>query len=169
MEDWDTNELMTKPVMSLASWAALSRIYRRDPNERKLFVLDEAQEVTQGSGAGRALVSKITTDSRKNNTAAFVITQNARNILGADIANFAWARTHRWSGVDVSDLPHLKRWRDAIRARPAVRRGLQQPPATVELRRDGEAKAAEFSEQARRMVVTGEAQSGDARGLGADL
>ena len=87
----------------------------------------------------------------------------------ADIANFAWARTHRWSGVDVSDLPHLKRWRDAIRARPAVRRGLQQPPATVELRRDGEAKAAEFSEQARRMVVTGEAQSGDARGLGADL
>ena len=87
----------------------------------------------------------------------------------ADIANFAWARTHRWSGVDVSDLPHLKRWRDAMRARPAVQRGLQQPPATVELRRDGEAGAAEFAEQARRMVVTGDAEGGDARGLGTDL
>lgn len=88
----------------------------------------------------------------------------------ADIANFAWARTHRWSGVDVSDLPHLKRWRDAVRARPAVQRGLQQPPATVDLARDGEAGVAEFSERARRMVVTGEARpDGSARrGLGAD-
>ena len=32
----------------------------------------------------------------------------------ADIANWAWVRTHRWSGVEVDDLPHLTRWRDAI-------------------------------------------------------
>ena len=38
----------------------------------------------------------------------------------ADIANWAWVRTHRWSGVEVDDLPHLKRWLDAIRQRPAV-------------------------------------------------
>ncbi len=87
----------------------------------------------------------------------------------ADIANFAWARTHRWSGVDVSDMPHLKRWRDAMHARPAVQRGLQQPPSTVELTRDGDARAAEFSERARTMVVTGGPQPGEgARGLGAD-
>ena len=35
----------------------------------------------------------------------------------ADIANWAWARTHRWSGVDVSDMPHLQRWLDAIAQR----------------------------------------------------
>jgi GSH-dependent disulfide-bond oxidoreductase len=46
----------------------------------------------------------------------------------ADIANFCWARTHRWSGVDVQGLPHLSRWRDAIAARPAVVRGLAIPP-----------------------------------------
>mgnify|MGYP006148360741 CR=1 FL=1 len=45
----------------------------------------------------------------------------------ADIANFCWARTHNWSGVDVSDLPNLKRWMDTIYARDAVQRGLKVP------------------------------------------
>jgi glutathione S-transferase len=45
----------------------------------------------------------------------------------ADIANFCWARTHNWSGVDISDLPNLKRWMDAIYARDAVQRGLKVP------------------------------------------
>ena len=33
----------------------------------------------------------------------------------ADIANWCWARTYKWSGVSADGLPHLKRWRDAIR------------------------------------------------------
>jgi GSH-dependent disulfide-bond oxidoreductase len=45
----------------------------------------------------------------------------------ADIANFSWARTHEWSGVDVSDLVHLNRWLAQIEARPAVQRGLAVP------------------------------------------
>jgi glutathione S-transferase/GST-like protein len=73
----------------------------------------------------------------------------------ADIANFAWVRTHRWSGVEVDDLPHLQRWLDAIRVRPAVERGLQAPPSSLELRRDSPEKAKEFSEKARSMVEMG--------------
>ena len=73
----------------------------------------------------------------------------------ADIANWAWVRTHRWSGVDIDDLPHLKRWRNAIRARPAVQRGIEQPAATMDLERDGDAGAQRFAEEARRMVETG--------------
>ena len=46
----------------------------------------------------------------------------------ADIANFAWARTHAWPGVDIGGLDHLQRWLDAIAARPAVERGLARPP-----------------------------------------
>ena len=46
----------------------------------------------------------------------------------ADIANFAWARIHEWPGVSIDGLDHLKRWLDAIAARPAVQRGLQAPP-----------------------------------------
>ena len=46
----------------------------------------------------------------------------------ADIANFAWARTYEWPGVSIDGLDHLKRWLDAIAARPAVQRGLEAPP-----------------------------------------
>lgn len=45
----------------------------------------------------------------------------------ADIANWAWARTHPWSGVDVSDLPHLQRWMDLIGSRPAAQAGILVP------------------------------------------
>lgn len=45
----------------------------------------------------------------------------------ADIANFCWARTFNWSGVDISDLPNLQRWMDTIYKREAVQRGLKVP------------------------------------------
>ncbi len=45
----------------------------------------------------------------------------------ADIANWSWASIHFWAGVDISDLPHLSRWIEAIRARPAVQRGIVIP------------------------------------------
>ena len=76
----------------------------------------------------------------------------------ADMANFAWARTHRWSGVDIDDLPHLQRWLAQIRQRPAVERGLNAPPSTLELRRDGSEEAEKFAQEARKMVEMGNAQ-----------
>ena len=79
----------------------------------------------------------------------------------ADIANWAWVRTHRWSGVDLDDLPHLVRWRDAIRARPAVQRGIEQPASKVDLTRDGDAGAQRFAEEARRMVEMGQSLKGN--------
>ena len=45
----------------------------------------------------------------------------------ADIANYAWVRIHGWAGVEIDDLPNLRRWVDAIAARPAVQRGLAVP------------------------------------------
>jgi GST-like protein len=32
----------------------------------------------------------------------------------ADIANWAWVRTHKWSGVSVEGLPHLQRWLEGV-------------------------------------------------------
>ncbi|QJE73245.1 glutathione S-transferase family protein [Aerophototrophica crusticola] len=46
----------------------------------------------------------------------------------ADIANWCWVRTHRWSGVELEGLPHLTRWVDAIAARPACAKGITVPP-----------------------------------------
>lgn len=73
----------------------------------------------------------------------------------ADIANWAWVRTHRWSGVEVDDLPHLKRWLDAIRARPAVQKGIQVPPSPFDLAKDDTDKARRFAEEALKMVERG--------------
>lgn len=53
----------------------------------------------------------------------------------ADIANWCWAHTYEWSGVDVSDLPNLLAWIERIQARPACARGAELPrradPETV--------------------------------------
>ena len=46
----------------------------------------------------------------------------------ADIANWSWVHTHEWPGIDIAGLDHLKRWMDAIAARPAVQRGRAVPP-----------------------------------------
>ncbi|MGH1345114.1 MAG: glutathione S-transferase family protein [Nannocystales bacterium] len=46
----------------------------------------------------------------------------------ADIANWCWATTYRWSGVDIDGLPHLSRWLKTIEARPAVQAGRNVPP-----------------------------------------
>lgn len=73
----------------------------------------------------------------------------------ADIANWAWVRTHRWSGVELDEFPHLKRWRDEIRARPAVQRGIMSPPSSVDTADDPGQEAERFAERARSMVETG--------------
>jgi glutathione S-transferase len=46
----------------------------------------------------------------------------------ADIANWCWARTYEWGGIDVSGLDHLLRWIDTVGARPAVIKGSNIPP-----------------------------------------
>jgi glutathione S-transferase/GST-like protein len=78
----------------------------------------------------------------------------------ADIAHWAWVRTHRWSGVEVDDLPHLKRWLNAIRARPAVQKGIETPPSAISLSADGDEKARAFSQEARKMVEMGQSKEG---------
>ncbi|MGQ0622391.1 MAG: glutathione S-transferase family protein [Panacagrimonas sp.] len=45
----------------------------------------------------------------------------------ADIAHWSWVSLHFWAGVEVDDLPNLSRWMEAIRARPAVQRGIVIP------------------------------------------
>jgi len=70
----------------------------------------------------------------------------------ADIANWCWVRTHRWSGVSVDGLAHLQRWMDALNARPALRRGLDVPEPSPSIADDAEASA-KFAERARSIVM----------------
>ena len=46
----------------------------------------------------------------------------------ADIATYPWVARHEWHQVDLNDFPNVKRWYDAIGARPAVAKGMAVPP-----------------------------------------
>lgn len=50
----------------------------------------------------------------------------------ADIASWPWVRAYDWAGVPLDGLPNLKRWMDEIGERPAVLRGLENPPRSVD-------------------------------------
>jgi glutathione S-transferase len=45
----------------------------------------------------------------------------------ADVATWPWVYIHDWAGVDIEDLPNLKRWLETIGKRPAVGRGKNIP------------------------------------------
>jgi len=66
----------------------------------------------------------------------------------ADIANFCWVRTYRWSGVSIDGLTNLRRWLDAMKERPACRRGIEVPFPVESLMED-EKGAEQFIEKAR--------------------
>lgn len=73
----------------------------------------------------------------------------------ADIANWAWVRTHKWSGVDLDGLPNLARWVAVLAERPACRRGIEVPPRQA--RAESGRGTDRFVEEARRMIETGHA------------
>jgi GST-like protein len=70
----------------------------------------------------------------------------------ADIATFPWARLWDRQGQDIAQFPHMKRWLDAIAARPAVQRGLairSEDRGRVDLAKDEEARKILFGQRAR--------------------
>jgi glutathione S-transferase len=69
----------------------------------------------------------------------------------ADIAHWCWVRTYKWSGVNADGLPHLRRWMDAMKARPACQRGVDVPVRLDSALKDDKATQA-FAERARQMV-----------------
>ena len=69
----------------------------------------------------------------------------------ADIANWAWVRTYKWSGVRVEGLAHLSRWMGAMSARPACRKGVEVPFALPDLGDDSEA-GKEFAKAAETLL-----------------
>ena len=65
---------------------------------------------------------------------------------------------HAVRAVPIDDLPHLQRWVEAIRARPAVQKGILMPPSMRENGPDREEKERQFAEEARKMVEMGQSR-----------
>ena len=62
----------------------------------------------------------------------------------ADMATFPWLRGHERQGQDLDDTPNLKRWFEAVEARPAVQAGCRM---LTDLRKEGP-----ISDKAREMM-----------------
>lgn len=41
----------------------------------------------------------------------------------ADMAAWPWVVTHKAQGIDLAEFPHVRRWYDALKQRPALQRG----------------------------------------------
>ena len=54
----------------------------------------------------------------------------------ADIATYPWLKLHKLQGQNLEDFPNLKRWYEAMEARPAVQKGMaadgERPGAAAE-------------------------------------
>jgi glutathione S-transferase/GST-like protein len=76
----------------------------------------------------------------------------------ADIANWCWVRTYKWSGIDIEGLPHLQRWLTAIAARPAVQRGIAVPHP-IPVKPDESEEARSFVERTRGLLNLGKREA----------
>lgn len=70
----------------------------------------------------------------------------------ADMASIGWVVPHERQGQDLNDFPHLKRWFEAMKARPAVEKGLaigKEERDRTNLKDDKEAQSVLFGQKAR--------------------
>ena len=76
----------------------------------------------------------------------------AQDFSIADIANWSWIRIHKWSGVEINDLPNLKRWMDEISLRPDCIKGIQIPRALELPDDENSEKIKEFEKNAKKIL-----------------
>lgn len=69
----------------------------------------------------------------------------------ADIANWCWVRSYKWSGISVDGLEHLQRWHEAMATRPACQRGIEVPMALPDIENDEDA-AETFKQGATKLL-----------------
>lgn len=50
-----------------------------------------------------------------------------------DIATFPWIARFAWQKIDLKDFPNVRRWYQAMAARPAVIKGYKVPDASAEI------------------------------------
>ena len=69
----------------------------------------------------------------------------------ADIANWCWVRTHKWSGVSTDGLENLERWKNAMYEQPGMQAGIKVP-VKVESLLKSEKDTKAFAKDAAKMV-----------------
>ena len=70
----------------------------------------------------------------------------------ADIANWSWIRIHKWSGVEIDDLPNLMRWMKIVGDRPACKKGVEVPHPLELPKDDNSEEVKKFEENANKIL-----------------
>ena len=69
----------------------------------------------------------------------------------ADIANWCWVRTYKWSGISIEGLKNLRRWLDAMREQPGMSEGLDVPFNLEKMMKDKKGQK-EFANSANNLL-----------------
>ena len=75
----------------------------------------------------------------------------ADNYSIADIANWCWVRTYKWSGVSRDGLENLDRWMSAMKEQPGMSKGIDVPFSLGNLLSDKK-DADEFAQNAQKLL-----------------
>ncbi len=69
----------------------------------------------------------------------------------ADIANWCWVRTYKWSGASVEGLDNLNRWLNVMRDQPGMSKGIEIPFSLGNLL-DDEKEQKKFTDNAQNLL-----------------
>jgi glutathione S-transferase len=69
----------------------------------------------------------------------------------ADIANWCWVRTHKWSGISLDGLDNLQRWNDVMFTQPGMSKGIDVPFSIGNLL-DDEEEQKKFTDNAQTLL-----------------
>jgi GST-like protein len=60
------------------------------------------------------------------------------------MASFPWVQTHKAQEISLDDFPNLRRWYEALKSRPGLRRGMDLGRAAINRRPQDDARASEI-------------------------
>jgi hypothetical protein len=89
-EDYSVEERLSIPVLHLAAQLLRRMQFDLPRHLRKAAIIDEAHHLIRDS-VGVQQINELSRDSRKNNTAAFLVSQNPGDLLAAGVANLVGA------------------------------------------------------------------------------
>lgn len=84
--DWSTDEILALPLLHLSAWLVQRSVYHGDRNTRKFLGYDEVHALSR-IGSGRLLLNTSARMSRAWNARVGICSQNAADLLEANIAN----------------------------------------------------------------------------------
>lgn len=96
-----------------------ANVFYRYTDEKIQYAIDRYQKET------RRLYEVLNTRLKDNEYLA------GQEYSIADISTYPWIHVHEWAGIELHDLDHLIRWKEAVGERPAVKRGMDVPRPPV--------------------------------------